>query len=190
MFHNNYEDLKRYCAERGYGATPTSIQIIVTLLTSPSFWAISHHRFGLWVNSIKTSYRNPIKLGLKIIYFLGKYLVVCFTKIEILSTAEIGDGFYLSNKGNIIIGAHSFGRGCSVHYNVTVGQGASAEEVPVIGDHVSIGHDSLVFGNITVGDNVTIGNNTVLSRKIPSGIEIQGNPCKIVKRDKIVGSNV
>ena len=181
MLLNCQEDLKRYCLERGLGGQPTFLQKCIVACSSPSFLAIVHHRFGFWVSSIDSSYKNPVKLFLKLIYFLGKYLVVCFAKVDILSTMDIGPGLFLSNKGNIIIGLRKLGSNCTIQHNVTIGHGAVAEGLPIFEDNVSIGHDSLVYGGITVGRAVIIGDNTVVSRELPAGIHVQGNPCKIVK---------
>lgn len=181
MFTNSCEDLKRYCAERGYGDSPSFVQKTVTVLSSPSFWAITHHRFGFWVSSMDSSYKNPVKLFLKLLYFIGKYLVVCFAKVDILSSMDVGPGLFLSNRGNIIIGLRKLGAQCSIQHNVTIGHGAVAEGLPILGDNVSVGHDSLVYGSITVGDDVSIGDYTVVSRRLPDGIKVQGNPCKIIK---------
>lgn len=180
MVFNISEDLTRYCIERGCGKSPSIGSYFITLFSSPSFWAVVHHRFGFWINSFSGGYKNPIKFIFKSFYFVLKYFVVCFFKVEILSTSDIGPGIYLSNGGNIIIGVQKMGNGCTVSHNVTIGRGATADGLPIIGNHVEIGNDSLVFGFIRIGDNVKIGANTVLSRKIPDGLEVQGYPCKIV----------
>ena len=182
MFLFDAEDIRRYGEERGAKYPLSFWSQLKTCIVSPSLWAIAHHRFGFWVSNIESSYKNPVKLVCKLLYFLGKYLVVCATKVEILSTADIGPGFFLSNKGNIIIGVKSMGTRCSVLHNTTVGQGSSPDELPVFGDRVSIGHDSLVFGSINVGSDVVIGDGTVLSRKVPDGVHLQGHPCKVIKK--------
>ena len=155
---------------------------MATFVRSPAFFAVLLHRFGYWVSSINTTYKNPVKLFLKTLYFGGKFLAVFLVKIDILVTTNIGPGFYLSNKGNIIIGAISIGSECSIGYNTTIGEGPSGE-VPTIGDNVRIGHDSIVFGAISIGDNVQIGDKTVLGKSLPSGIRVVGNPCKVIRKN-------
>ena len=182
LFPNIHEDIIRYSVDRGYGASPNFFQQVWTLLTSPSLLAIVHHRFGFWVSSLKSSYKNPLKLILKLLYFLGKYLVVCVAKVDILSTLDAGPGLFLSNRGNIIIGMRKMGSHCSIGYNVTIGHGAVAEGLPILGDNVVVGHDSLVYGSISVGDDTIVGDYTVVSRKLPNAIHVQGNPCKIVRQ--------
>lgn len=112
-------DLQRYCKFFGYCSKCNLLQKFAILCLSPGFWAIAHYRFGFWINDFfGAGNKNPIKLLLKITYFALKQFVVYFCKIDILITADIGAGLFLSNKGNIILGLQRMGENCTVHHNV------------------------------------------------------------------------
>ncbi len=51
-----------------------------------------------------------------------------------------------------------------------------------IGSRVWIGVGTVVVGGITIGDGAIIGPNAVISRDVPAGVMVQGNPAHIVKR--------
>lgn len=182
MFVNLRRDLQRYCEWWGYGDDPGLLYKVLVLCRSPGYWAIIHHRFGFWVNTVLPyGYKNPVKLFLKLIYFLTRPFIVWFAKIELLVTTDIGPGLFLSNKGNIIAGLRRVGKNCTIHHNVTIGQDVTGE-VPEFGNNICVGHDSIVYGGLSVGDNTIIKSGTVLAKSLPGNMLVGGNPCRILNR--------
>ena len=43
--------------------------------------------------------------------------------------------------------------------------------------------NSVVFGNIKIGNNVTIGAGSVVTKDIPDNCVVAGNPARIIKRN-------
>jgi len=183
VYCNLCRDLERYCDSLGYGSTPGWFGKLYVIFKSPGYWAVVHYRFGFWVNKhYGESYRNPLKILLKMLYFAAKQVIVCLTKIDIMVTSDIGPGLFLSNKGNIIMGLRRMGKDCTIHHNVTIGQGVEGIS-PNFGDNIWLGHDSVVYGVIGIGDNTIIHDHTVLSKSLPGNIIAGGNPCRIKKRN-------
>ena len=50
----------------------------------------------------------------------------------------------------------------------------------VIGDFVYIGNDSLIMPGVAIGDHVLVAAGSVVTKSIPSGIVVAGNPAKYV----------
>jgi len=176
------QDLQRYCVFFGYKEAGY-FECIRVILKSPAYWAIIHFRLGYWINTFfGPGYRNPLKIFCKTLYFLSKQVIVWLIKIDILVTSDIGSGLFLSNKGNIIFGGEHIGRGCTVHHNVTVGRGVE-KIVPSLGDNLWIGHDCVVYGDISIGSNTIIESGTILAKSLPGNMVVGGNPCRIRKRD-------
>ncbi|MDH5571309.1 MAG: hypothetical protein OEY89_06060, partial [Gammaproteobacteria bacterium] len=123
-----------------------------------------------------------IRVFLKSFYLLFKPLVMYGCKINIHEDSRIfiDEGLYLSNKGGILIGAKSLGKNCTIHENVTIGMDRNGK-LPTLGDNVTIHRNSLIYGNIKIGDNAVIMEDTVLNRSIPPNIRVSGNPAKLVK---------
>lgn len=80
--------------------------------------------------------------------------------------------------------AKSVGDYFTVKNNVTIGENKGG--IPVIGNHVTINVNSVVLGDIMVGDNVVIGAGTVLMKSVPDNCVVVGNPAYILKRDGIL----
>ena len=51
-----------------------------------------------------------------------------------------------------------------------------------IGDRVFIGHKSVVFCNVTIGDDVIIKAGSIVTEDIPSDSVVMGNPARIIGR--------
>lgn len=50
----------------------------------------------------------------------------------------------------------------------------------VIGDWVYIGNNSLIMPGVTIGDNVLVAAGSVVTKSVPSGMVVGGNPAKIL----------
>lgn len=182
MYSDLLCDFSRY---QNYSDCKTGFKFINNILIifkSPSFFAIINHRFGFWVNSHFTGHKTIFKHFLKFFYFIGKFLSVCISKIDIDVSSNIGEGLFLSNKGNIILGVNKMGRNCTVDHNVTIGNDQS-RLVPTIGDNVWVGSNSVIYGGITIGENTVISEYSVLSKSLPSRVLAGGNPCRILKKN-------
>ncbi len=48
----------------------------------------------------------------------------------------------------------------------------------LVGNNVSIGANSTILCGITIGDNAVIGAGSVVTKDVPSGVTVYGNPAK------------
>lgn len=79
------------------------------------------------------------------------------------------------------------GKDLFVGHGATIGKNdreKGQQRYPVIGDHVSIYANAVVFGSITIGNNVLIGAGAVVNRDIPDDCTVVGNPCRIISHAK------
>jgi serine O-acetyltransferase len=97
--------------------------------------------------------------------------------MEIYDT-KVGGGLKIRHGNATVIRAESLGRDCDVYQQVTVGAGRGG--FPVIGDRVDLCSGALVFGGIRVGDDVIIGAGAVVSKDVPDGAIMAGNPARQV----------
>jgi carbonic anhydrase/acetyltransferase-like protein (isoleucine patch superfamily) len=49
-----------------------------------------------------------------------------------------------------------------------------------IGDYVYIGSDSIIMPGVTIGDHVLVAAGSVVTKSIPSGVVVGGNPAKYI----------
>lgn len=51
-----------------------------------------------------------------------------------------------------------------------------------IGDNVWIGAKAMILPGVTIGDDVVVGAGSVVTKDVPNGVVVAGNPAKIIKR--------
>ena len=101
--------------------------------------------------------------------------------VEIPWGTKIGEGLRIDHgqatviNRNVIIGKY-----CLIRHCTTIGNKGVKGNCPVIGDHVDIGANSVMIGDIKIGDNVKIGAGCVLDKDIPDGSVVVGNPGRII----------
>lgn len=150
-----------------------------------SKFAIIVHHFGYKVDH-DFNKRFLFTTILQAVSLLGRYLTVIFCKIMIDERAKLRQQVWLSPKGNIILGVQSIGANCIIHHNVTLGMGLGTlghAVAPTIRDSVWIGPDSIIHGDIVIGEGATILAGSVLAKSIMPGCVVSGNPARIIKRN-------
>src|SRR4029077_3253543 len=111
-------------------------------------------------------------------------VVIVTTKSDIAAAVVIAGGVYLSDRGNLVLGPQSIGKGTMIHECVTVGSKAGGGPIkPVIGTNVWIGPDCVIYGEITIGDGATILPGAVVSMNVPARGLVGGNPATIIRTD-------
>jgi len=108
------------------------------------------------------------------------------TGIQIPINTSIGEGFYIGHFGTIIINPKSIlGKNINIAPGVTIGQENRGERkgTPVIGDYCWIGTNSIIVGNIKIGNNVLVAPLTFVNFDVPDNSIVVGNPAKIISRE-------
>ena len=96
----------------------------------------------------------------------------------------VGYGFWIPHfAGGVIIGCKSMGNYCLANGGVVVGNKDSDDNIPTIGDFVSLQIGCKVYGKINVGDNVIVAPNSVVYKDVPSNVAVSGVPAKIIKSE-------
>jgi serine O-acetyltransferase len=106
--------------------------------------------------------------------------------IQIPHNTQIGEGFFIGHFGNIIINDRAvIGKNCNISPGVTIGQANRGRllGVPTIGNHVWMGTNSLIVGNIRIGNDVLIAPGAFVNFDVPDHSIVIGNPGKIIKKE-------
>ncbi|WP_084067063.1 hypothetical protein [Desulfocicer vacuolatum] len=153
----------------------------LTALQSRGFWAVAVFRYGYWLNHEAQWEKKGLCWNLlKLLFHFANYVIRSATKIMIGEMSVIGPGLFLSNRGEIVMGVQKMGNHCIVDTRVTIGMGED-QVPPEIGDNVCIESDTVVYGNIQIGNRVHIHAGTVLSKNVPDDRVVRGNPGRIQK---------
>lgn len=98
--------------------------------------------------------------------------------------AEIGEGTILGYQGlGVVIHKKSkIGKNCIIRQHVTLGGGGGPEGgLPILGDFVNVGANSVILGNVHIGNHVDIGANSVVLQDLPDNCVAVGAPARVVK---------
>ena len=167
------------------GRQPSFFSLVYVVLSSRGLFVvtvqkISHLNFNLHPSKFS---EKLFKIAIKIFLKISVYLSCVLAKCQFLVTTATEAGVYLSNRGHIILGARSIGTGTVIHHCVTIGKNNIGDSgLPEIGRNVWIGPDSVIYGNIKIGDGVTVLPGSVITKSVPSGAVVQGNPARVIRR--------
>ena len=144
-------------------------------------WSFPGFRFLFWIRLASNfSKVNPLGIFSRL---MVKWMQVRFG-FQIPHIAKIGGGLYLGHFGGIVI-AHNaeIGDNCNIAQGVTIGRinKGVKKGAPKIGNQVWIGANSVIVGNISIGNNVLIAPLTFVNMNVPSNCMVIGNPAKIVE---------
>lgn len=121
-------------------------------------------------------------LGLPI-RLLYKIIVQWVLGIDIPDQTKIGKGFKVFHgQGLIISNLTIIGNNVTVRHNTTIGNAKHDGGCPIIGNNVNIGANSVVIGDINIGSNSFIAAGSVVVKDVPANVIVAGNPAKIIKQ--------
>lgn len=167
------------------GRQPTWLTMARVLLGSRGLLLVAEHR--LEQAARRWSPRGPAgraaRNAARAATFVLGYLVSVVTKSDLRPDSDLEGGVCIAGGGHVFLGPRTIGRGTVIHAGVTIGWGVRHGGLPTIGPRVWIGPDCVIAGNITVGEGTTILPHTVLTKSIPAGALVQGNPARVIRRD-------
>jgi serine O-acetyltransferase len=147
------------------------------LLLEQGLWALLEYRIEAAVH--RSQLPKMIKDPLRLLMLPWRKLVEITTGITLPCTAVIGPGLHLPHCGFRAVNASAIiGADCCISQGVTIGISGRGEGrgVPVIGDRVYLGANSVVVGRIVVGSDACIGANSVVTRNVSPHCTVIGIP--------------
>ncbi|MDO5861270.1 MAG: serine O-acetyltransferase [Thermoplasmata archaeon] len=141
-----------------------------TGLQAVSMYRLSHR---LWLEGRKLEAREI------------NYVAHQMTGCDIHPAAEIGKRFFVDHATGVVIGETAIiGDDVMIYQGVTLGgvSTSKGKRHPTIGNHVVIGANASVLGDITIGNNVRIGAGSVVLKDVPDDCTVVGIPGKVVKK--------
>ncbi len=127
---------------------------------------------------------------LKIIFFfyLGfyRFVVEWMLGIELPYTVKAGHSLKIFHGQALVVHEKvTIGNSCTLRQCTTIGNKQLSNNTysncPVLGDHVDVGANVCIIGDITIGDHVVIGAGSVVTKDVPSGAIVVGNPARVLQ---------
>lgn len=154
------------------------------LLFNSELHCLACYRYGQFAGALRD--RNRLLGTLAVVtHRAWNRWVTNLHHVDISRKAKIGPGLLIMHRHGIVLGPSELGSNCLIHQNVTIGQRVAAGDhgVPVIGNNVWVGPGAIITGAIRVGDGAVISAGTVLSKDVPPGSLVAGNPGRVIARD-------
>ncbi|MET3731825.1 serine O-acetyltransferase [Moheibacter stercoris] len=154
---------------------------------SVTLWKVLFDPGLLFLYFLRHSQRTSAKSPMGIFYrlMLRRYQVKY--GFQISAKTQIAGGLYLGHWGTVVVNPKAkIGKNCNLAHGVTIGQTNRGDKqgVPVIGDNVWIGTNSVIVGGITIGNNVLIAPNSYVTSDVEDDSIVVGNPARTMKNDK------
>jgi serine O-acetyltransferase len=144
--------------------------------------AVALHRIAHWF------YRGQLFWLARLVSQISRFL----TGIEIHPGARIGERLFIDHGMAVVIGETvEIGNDVTMYQGVTLGgvdpaSGQGGKRHPTIAPHVIIGANAQILGPILVGARARIGANAVVTKDVPEGATMVGNPAKTALVDSDV----
>lgn len=121
---------------------------------------------------------NPVAMVVGVVY---RVLVEWILGIEIPWKTKIGPNFvFYHGIGIVINDAAVLGKGVTLRHNVTIGSKTHGAPAARIEDDVECGTGAIILGDIVIGRGAVIGAGAVVTRDVPPGAVVVGNPARVV----------
>ena len=123
---------------------------------------------------------------LRLYYTVKLKLMSYRTHIQIPARTRIGEGFYIGHSGRVIIHPDAqLGKNINVSTGVVIGQENRGQRkgTPTLVGNCWIGANSVIVGNIRIGEDVMIAPLTFVNFDVPDHSVVIGNPAKIIHKE-------
>lgn len=102
--------------------------------------------------------------------------------IQIPASTRIAPGFRIVHFGTIVINPKSIiGKNFNISQGALIGNASGKRTgTPTIGDNVCMNANSIIIGNVKIGDNVLIAPGAFINFDVPDNSIVIGNPGQII----------
>ncbi len=152
---------------------PAARTRLEVLLCYPGLWAVWTHRVSHWL------WRHKLRLPARVLSQTARFI----TGVEIHPGATLGRRLFIDHATGVVIGETAIvGDDVTMYQGVTLGGTGKqhGKRHPTVRDHVFIGNNANLLGNITIGENSRVGAGSVVLSDVPPNSTVVGVPAHII----------
>lgn len=128
------------------------------------------------INLIFKFFGFPIRI-------LYKLIVQWLFGIDIPDTTKIGNNLTIFHGQGLVVHCQTIiGNNVTLRHNTTIGNAKPNGGCPIFGDNVDVGANSVIIGDIKIGNNSIIAAGSVVVKDVPENVLVAGNPARIIKK--------
>lgn len=102
--------------------------------------------------------------------------------VELRPKTLVGPGLTIFHGFGLVVNDHArIGAGVTLRNGVVIGNKHHDGPCPVIGDGVVVGANAVIIGGIRVGDHAQVGAGAVVTKDVPAGATVGGNPAREIR---------
>lgn len=120
-------------------------------------------------------------------FFWNVFLKLCSFKfgIQIPPETKIAPGFRIVHFGTIVVNPDTIiGKNFNISQGCLIGNASGKKQgTPTIGNNVCMNANSIIVGNVKIGNNVLIAPGAFVNFDVPDNSIVIGNPGKIVPQN-------
>ena len=120
-------------------------------------------------------------------FFWNSCLKLCSFKfgIQIPPQTKIASGFRIVHFGTIVVNPGTIiGKNFNISQGALIGNASGKRcGTPIIGDNVCMNANSIIVGNVKIGNNVLIAPGAFINFDVPDNSIVIGNPGKIISQN-------
>ncbi len=147
------------------------------------FWACFQYRIA---HSVHTNITwQPFRAIFLFFIYSWQKVIEMTCGISVPAAAKIGHSLYIGHFGGIILNCNAvIGNHCHLAQGVTIGVSGTGENrgVPIIGDYLYAGANSVIAGKIKIGNNVLVGACSLVTTDVPDNSVMLGVPAVAVSQ--------
>lgn len=145
-----------------------------------------HNRGGktldfIYLMTYDKYYRNLFYKRIGHLRYLISWMVPPQDTFTISTYMPLGKGMLCVHPHSTNLNAKSIGDNFIVKNNVTLGEKNGG--IPTIGNSVLINVNSVIVGDVKIGNNVIIGACTLIMKDVPDNCVVAGNPAYIIRME-------